>query len=317
MIVGTVCISHSPLLDKARADTAVEKSFLGAVSEIAEKVAQWKPDLTIVFFPDHFNGFFFDLMPSFCVGVRATSIGDFGSIPGVLDIQEDLALECAEACIEGGVDVATSWKMRVDHGAVQPVELLSEAYLLSNVLPIFINCAAHPRPSFARTRALGEAVGRWADSLDQKVLIVASGGLSHDPPLPTTVTDSSEIQNAFMDSKDLPYSARLARQTRTYKSRFGFTSGDSPLCPLNEAWDVDFMNSLVAGDIDFVDNWTDDQITKAAGRGAHEVRCWIAGLAATNPGGNYSASTEFYHPIREWLTGTGILTATKATASKK
>ena len=312
MIVGTVCMSHSPLLDKARADLGVESEFFDSVSRISQKIAEWEPDLTIVFYPDHFNGFFFDLMPSFCVGIRANSIGDFGSIPGGLDVQEDLAIGCAEACVAEGVDVATSYRMSVDHGAVQPIELLSEMHLLSNILPIFINCAAHPRPNFARVRALGEAVGRWADALDQKVLLVASGGLSHDPPLPTTVAESGDLQDAFIDNRNLPHSARLARQKRAYASRFGFVSGSSPLCPLNESWDKEFMNSLIDGDIKVADGWTDEQITKAAGRGAHEVRCWIAALAATNPNGEYVAKQEFYQPIKEWLTGTGLLTAVKS-----
>ena len=43
---------------------------------------------------------------------------------------------------------------------------------------------APPFTPIGRVRALGRAIGAWAANLDQKVLFIASGGLSHDPPVP-------------------------------------------------------------------------------------------------------------------------------------
>lgn len=309
MIAGSVCISHSPLLDKARAGSGVEGEFFSAVDRASQKIAEWAPDVTVVFFPDHFNGFFLDLMPSFCIGARANSIGDFGTIPGTLDVPESLAVNCAEACIAAGIDVATSYKMNVDHGAVQPIELLSGVHPLSKIIPIFINCAAHPRPTYARVAALGEAVGRWAETLDLSVMFVASGGLSHDPPMPVMANASRDVQDALINNSSLPHSGRLARQNRAFEARHGFVSGDSPLCPLNENWDRAFLKSAMEGDLSVCNSWSDDEVMKAAGRGAHEVRAWVAALAAMNIGRGYEAELEFYHPIKEWLTGIAILTA--------
>lgn len=309
MIVGAACISHTPLLDKARTDPAVEAEFGAAVTRASEQIAEWRPDLTVVFFPDHFNGFFYDLMPSFCIGVRATSIGDFGTVPGPLNVPEDLAIACARSCLEQGVDVATSYRMSVDHGASQPIELLSEALPLSTILPIFINCAAPPVPRFARVRALGEAVGHWAAGINRRVLFVASGGLSHDPPLPSIATASPEAEAALIDNRNMHHAGRLARQGRTYNARFGYAAGTSSLRSLNPDWDNAFLRSLVEGDLAVADAWSDDAITQAGGRGAHEVRTWIAALAALNATGGYRAEVEFYRPITEWLTGTALLSA--------
>ena len=64
---------------------------------------------------------------------------------------------------------------------------------------------------------------------------------------------------------------------------------------------------MVEGALDIGDDWSDQEISATAGRGGHEVRNWIAALAALGP---YAAKVEFYQPIKEWLTGTGILTAT-------
>lgn len=307
MIVGAVCMSHTPLLDKARTDPAVEQEFEAALAKVAAQIEAWAPDLTVVFFPDHFNGFFYDLMPPYCIGARASSIGDYGTAPGVLQVPEDLAVACAKACLDLGVDVALSYRMRVDHGAAQPIELLSRGHRLSPILPIFINCAAPPLPRFSRIRALGAAVGRWAQALDVKVLMLASGGLSHDPPLPSMATAKPEDQAALIDNRGLDHAGRMVRQSRTFNARFAYVEGTSPLLPLDPAWDRDFLDAMVAGNLTIGDDWADRELAAIAGRGGHEVRNWIAALSAL---GGYSAKVEFYQPIKEWLTGTGILTAT-------
>ena len=33
--------------------------------------SMFTPDLVVVFGPDHFNGFFYELMPAFCIGTAA------------------------------------------------------------------------------------------------------------------------------------------------------------------------------------------------------------------------------------------------------
>jgi hypothetical protein len=38
-------------------------------------------------------------------------------------------------------------------------------------------------PGFNRARMLGEAIGQWAKSLNKRA-VLASGGLSHQPPVP-------------------------------------------------------------------------------------------------------------------------------------
>lgn len=52
------------------------------------------------------------------------------------------------------------------------------------MLPVFINGVAAPLPGFQRTRLLGEAMGRFLNTLNKRVLILGSGGLSHQPPVP-------------------------------------------------------------------------------------------------------------------------------------
>lgn len=182
MIAGCICLSHSPLKDRNRPQAAVEERFSAALKNAVNFVEEQKPDLTIIFYPDHLNGFFYNLLPSFCIGIEGSSIGDYGTAAGKLDIPEDRAADLAGSVIASGVDAAISYNMQVDHGGIQPLEWLSDTHPLFKVIPIFVNCASPPLPTFERVRALGRAVGDWARRAPERVMIIGSGGLSHDPP---------------------------------------------------------------------------------------------------------------------------------------
>ncbi len=118
-------------------------------------------------------------MPPFCLGVGATAIGDFASAAGDLPVPAELAEACAHAILNSGIDLAVSYNMQVDHGFAQPLEFLLGGLDRVPVLPVFINGVAAPLPGFQRTRLLGEAMGRFLNTLNKRVLILGSGGLSH------------------------------------------------------------------------------------------------------------------------------------------
>lgn len=290
MIVGSVCMSHSPIMDKNRANPDTEKRFQAALAEARNFVAAAEPELTVVFYPDHVNGFFYDLLPGFCVGIEGQSIGDYGTAAGKLNIPEDRAMDLARNVMNQGVDVAISYRMEVDHGAMQPVELLADAYPLSRIIPIFINSAADPRPNFARVRALGAAVGAWARAAPERVLILGSGGLSHDPPVPAFATATPEVRARLINGGDLSHEQRMIRQNRAAIEGMAMSAGRSQLLPLDPAWDRKLLDAFVAGNL--------------------EVRTWVSALGALGPG--YAARELFYEPIDEWITGMGILSATPA-----
>lgn len=310
MIVGSVCMSHSPIMDRNRAAPDAEQRFWSAIEKAADYVAEADPDLVVVFHPDHVNGFFYKLLPSFCIGIEGVSLGDFGTVAGKLDIPENRALSCAEHTLKEGVDVAISYRIDVDHGGVQPIELLSAKVPLTRMIPIFVNCALAPRPTMARVRALGEAVGRWAASCPEKVLIVGSGGLSHDPPIASLATATPEVRQRLIDGGPLTHSSRTARQNNVLGEGPRYAAGQSKLLPLDTGWDKMLLDAFTACDLTALDASDDDTISHTGGRGGHEVRCWIAALAALGQG--YSSEVLFYEPIPEWLTGMGIMTATPA-----
>jgi 2,3-dihydroxyphenylpropionate 1,2-dioxygenase len=316
MIVGVAGITHTPLAERIRAPRDTEEAFAAAISRASRLIQQWAPDVTVVFFPDHLNGFLYDLMPAFCVGIQAESIGDWGTIPGRIQVPEALARDCTQACLNGGLDVAFSYRMHADHGYAQVIEYLSEVRALTRTIPIFINCAAPPLPTFARSRALGEAVGRWAERLEERVLILASGGLSHDPPVPTISPASPPEVRARLIGGGLPsHAERLARQQKVTQESRAFAQGRGDLLPLNPQWDAAFLESLCAGRLNMTDRWSDDALSGLAGRGAHEIRTWLAAWSAGAMAGPLRTEVGFSQPIREWITSCAVVTATPSRTS--
>ncbi len=81
----------------------------GVIASARERIAAFSPELVVLFAPDHYNGFFYDVMPPFCLGVGATAIGDFGGAAGELPVPVELAEACAHAVMKSGIDLAVSY----------------------------------------------------------------------------------------------------------------------------------------------------------------------------------------------------------------
>ena len=219
-------------------------------------------------------------------------------------------MDCAEHVLAEGVDTAISYRMEVDHGAVQPVELLSADRSLARMIPIFINCAIAPRPGFARVRALGEAVGKWAAACPERVLIIGSGGLSHDPPIPSLATAPPPVRQRLIEGGAMTHDQRMARQNSVLGEGAKIVDGTSKLLPLDPEWDNMLLDAFKSGNTSVLDETSDTDLTATGGRGGHEVRAWVAALAAMGP--DYKSDVLFYEVINEWLTGMGIMTAQPA-----
>lgn len=319
MTVRLICTSHSPLMDHVDADPAVDRAARAQFTELAQDIEAYDPELVIIFAPDHFKGFFYDLLPSFTIGVRATAIGDYDIGSGDFDVPEGLALECIRSVLGDGVDVAMSYRMQADHGFAQALVLLTGGVDRYPVLPIHINCAGPPLPSFRRVRALGQAVGAWAAALNKRVLILGSGGLSHDPPIPKIATATPPVAEMLIAGRNPPIEARRAREQQNFETARKLMAGGGVALPLNPDWDRAFMAAVGRGELDLLDSVAEDELTRIAGCGGHEVRTWIAAYAALSASGPYSSEALFYHDIAAWNAGMGIAAASpvQTSADKK
>lgn len=315
MAVKLICASHSPLMEfTSPQDPAKAHKVRETFAKMAEVVKAYDPTLIIGFGPDHFNGFFYDLMPSFCVGIRATAAGDWGYGPGKINVPEVTALNLVTQVLDEDVDIAYSYQMQVDHGLTQPLHFLCGGQLdRYPTIPIFINSAAVPLPSSKRSIALGRAVGQFIQSLDlenQRVLILGTGGLSHDPPTPQMGAVSAEVEAFLIAGRNPTAESRAARQTKVIAVGQRLAAGDQSVAvPLHPDWDIALLEKFRQADFAALASMTTADICKEGGRGGQEVRCWMAAFAALSVLGGYEMSLHCYEPISEWIAGFGIVSA--------
>ncbi|WP_280400708.1 3-carboxyethylcatechol 2,3-dioxygenase [Nocardia carnea] len=313
MTTALLAMSHSPLLHEIKPAPEVSAEIEDAFTAAREFVEQFDPDLIVNLAPDHYNGFFYELMPPFCVALAASGIGDFGSQAGDLNVPEDTARSLAEWILAGGVDTSISLRMEVDHGAVQPMEIVYGDITTKPVVPIFVNAAAPPLTPMARVRRLGELLGTWAAQRDERILFIASGGLSHDPPVPRLDSATDDQRRTLIGAgRNLSPAARAARQQRTIETAKAFARGEADIMDLAPEWDRALMEILASGDLTPIDHWTPAWMQEVAGHSAHEVRTWVAGYAALSAIGEYDVTFSYYRPIPEFIAGFGVTTVLQA-----
>lgn len=309
MSLALCTLSHSPLMGANHPSAEAAAAVAVALDQARSAVAAYDPDLVVLFAPDHYNGVFYDLMPPFCIGAAATALGDFGSAAGPLNVDRDAARLITEHVLGSGIDIALSERMTVDHGFAQPLELLFGSLTARPVIPVFLNCVAEPLGPMARIRLLGEAVGRAVSELGRRVLVVGSGGLSHDPPVPRLREAAPQIAERLIAGRNMTPEDRALREQRVLTAGREFAAGTATIAPLNPVWDQDLMALLAAGDLRPLDAWSNTDVAAQAGHSGHEVRTWIAAYAALSTAGPYDVTHSFYRPIPEWIAGFGITTA--------
>jgi len=211
--------------------------------------------------------------------------------------------------LSAGVDIAISASMEVDHGTVQPLEKLFGSATAHPVIPIFINSVATPLGPLHRCRTLGTAVGSYLATLDKRVLLVGSGGLSHDPPVPTLATATPQVVERIVQGRPLTPEQRSARQTAVMEAAKSFAAGQSDLAPLNPEFDRKFLEILDSGHLDDLDKWSNSYIANEGGNSAHEIRTWVAAFAALAAAGPYRTDVRYYQPAPELIAGFAVRTA--------
>lgn len=189
-LIGGLATSHIPAIGgaihKGIQQEPYWKPFFDGYPPVQNWLKNAKPDVVVVFYNDHGLNFFLDKMPTFAVGAAAqyNNADEGWGIPTLPPFQGNMALSwhLINHLVAHDFDVTTCQEMLVDHACTLPLKLFwPEGPCPVQVVPICINTVQFPLPSAKRVYALGKAVGeaiaQWLS--DQKVAVVASGGLSH------------------------------------------------------------------------------------------------------------------------------------------
>ncbi|MBX3619461.1 MAG: protocatechuate 3,4-dioxygenase [Rhizobacter sp.] len=189
-IIGGITTAHVPAIGGAIAKGLQQdpywKLFFDAYQPVRHWLAETKPDVVVVLYNDHGLNFFLDKMPTFAVGAAPEyrNADEGWGIPPVAPFTGDPALSwhLIESLVGEEFDLTTCQEMLVDHAFTLPMALLwPDQQWPVKVVPVCINTVQAPLPSAARCYKLGEAIGRAIASWpgDEKVLVLGTGGLSH------------------------------------------------------------------------------------------------------------------------------------------
>lgn len=301
-----VTASHTTLMNTKWDEVAhLERAndYRNALGEARRRIAESGADVAVVVGSNHFRGFWLDLMPSFTLGVGdVIAAGEHGTPKGPQATDPKLAMALLDGLHAADFDVAFSANLQVDHGITHAIQhVLPEGM---PVVPLVVNCFAHPLPSLRRCAALGEslAVVLGADGLDRRVAVIGSGGLSHTLPFPDWRTPGSDDDEFLIESW---IHGRGRWEDFEQRRRQIVVSAPSLL---NERFDHAILDRFVAGTLADVvvgpDAFADDDaLVAAGGNGAHELRNWLVMAAAC---GWAPGQPLVYAPMPEWLTGMAV-----------
>ncbi len=190
-IIGGIGTSHVPTIamayDRKKQQEPAWAPMFEGYRPVADWLAEKKPDVLVTFFNDHASSFFFDLYPTFAIGIgEQFEVADEGAgkrpLPPIRG-HFDLSVHLAEQLVNDEFDMATFYDRPLDHGVFSPLPLMlpHDPQWPTALVPIMINVIQHPMPTARRCYKLGQAVKRAVESFPQDVTvaIVGTGGLSH------------------------------------------------------------------------------------------------------------------------------------------
>jgi gallate dioxygenase len=190
-IIGGIGVSHSPTIgfakDKNQQNDPVWAPIFEAFAPIKEWLKEKSPDALFLISNDHVTSFFFDHYSAFTLGIgHQYSVADEGggqrhvpSIPG----HSELAIHIGKSLMSDEFDMSFFQNKTLDHGTFSPMSMLAneDGSWPAPIIPLQVGVLQFPIPSAKRCFNLGLALRKAIESYPQdlKVVIVATGGLSH------------------------------------------------------------------------------------------------------------------------------------------
>ena len=206
-IVFACAASHVPGItawpEAAPKDQAA--SVTDGFSSLRRELALARPDTILLLTSEHWANFFLDHASAFCIGRGDTFTGPVEPWLRVekrtLRGDPGLAIRLLDHCYANGFEPSHSQELEFDHGSMVPLSFLTPD-MDRKVVPLFFNTLAAPRPSAKRCLALGRTLRAALDAAPERIAVVATGGLSHDP---------GETNHGIIDTRfDLTFLARMS-----------------------------------------------------------------------------------------------------------
>ena len=330
-IVCGISLSHAPgVLGWPDApEPGMRKRIADAHAECARRLDEAKPDVIVAFLDDHFENHFRNLMPTFAVGIAPSHSGPADYMMAALRFDEkavipsrpDLGELLLRGLVHAGFDPARMGEIEYGNNLMVPLKCIRPQYDIP-VVPIYLNVFSPPLPSMARAYDLGVAVGKIVTSMpdDLRVAVLATGGLSHWPPVWTEGAPEddqflqrmrryqTEGKHVAVEDPSL-YSDLAAYEIEMASKKQWPLKHQHPL--VNETWDREIITAFGNGDASFLRSCSYEDVEQGGGHGGHEMLNWMAVMGAM---GGKPADVIAYEPVMEWICGMGYIAYGEAEA---
>jgi len=226
-IIAGVATSHIPAVGAALDLGKTQEPYWQPVFQGYEKAKEWfketEPDAIILIYNDHASAFSLEMIPTFAIGCAdqfAPADEGWGPRPvPVVKGYPELAWHIAQSTILDEFDMTIINKMDVDHGLTVPLSLMfgQPTEWPCRVIPLAVNVVQYPPPTGNRCYNLGKAIRRAVESFgpDERIVIMGTGGMSHQLQGPRAGFINSEFDKAFLDglTKDPEALAKISHLT--------------------------------------------------------------------------------------------------------
>lgn len=302
-IVLGVGASHSTLMnthwDKV-VHTDRAEAFRDGLKAARDRIEEARPDVVVLVGSNHFRGFWLDLIPPFTMGVgEVNAAGDGGTPKGPQRTDPEFARALATELVNAGTEVAISARQTIDHGQAHAIQWLLDGIDVP-VVPLVVNVFAPPLPTMPRVVQLGANIAAAVERIggDRRVVVVASGGLSHQLPWPSDWTDPENEDEEFLVEAWL--NGRGEWEKYDTRRREIIVAAQPTIF---EEFDERFLADLEKGEMRRYADLTTEQILEVAGNGGQELRTWMTMISAL---GFAPGKALAYAAMPEWLTGMGV-----------
>ena len=215
-----------PSLDQ---QVKLRKDAEAAFAVLRADMERARPDVLIVVANDQFVNFFWNNIPTFFVMVGDDAQGQFTRHKFHYRNHKELGKAIVRAGMEKSIDFSYGEHIELQHTQNVPLYFLLPEPAIP-ILPIYVNTWVDPAPSPRRCYQIGELIREVAANTQERVAILATGGLSHFPGSPRI----GEIDEKF-DHKLL----------QVMREGAGKTLVEYSVQDLLQAGDTEFLNWMV------------------------------------------------------------------------
>ena len=208
-LVAAVAMTHNPRIfwNGPAADEASRQAVGAIFGQLRRFVGEARPDRLIVIANDHFDNFFLDNMPQFCVGLGARAEGPFWYESEVMNlppysaaVDADLGGQLLDLGARRGIDFSQTHEYRLDHAFCVPLSTVRPEADLP-IVPVFTNVFAYPLATERRFFEVGQTIRELVRERPkgERIAVVTSFNLSVDVGGPRMGKRDDELDRLALD----------------------------------------------------------------------------------------------------------------------